>query len=417
VKQTRKGATLLALVTLLLGTSELQAGEEKAPAPPQAKADPDGFVIQSADGAYRLRLGGYVQLDGRFYSGDEAQLGVDTFLLRRVRPIVQGTVARYVDFYLNPDFGGGQTVLQDAYLDAHYHPALRLRVGKFKTPFGLERLQSGSALLFVERALPTALAPNRDLGAQLHGVLAGGVVSYAAGVFNGVTDGGSADGDTNDGKELAGRLWLQPFKRQKGKGVRNLGFGFAATRGHQEGALPSYKTGGQLAFFSYASGVTAAGTRTRISAQASWTMGPVGVLGEWMRSSQEVSKSATAPSLRLDHRAWQVALAFVLTGEDTTLGTVRPRHAFESGQGWGALELTARVNGFDVDGDAFAAGLADPARSARAARAWGVGFNWYLNRHLKQTLDYERTTFTGGAGAGSDRKPENALFFRSQITF
>lgn len=408
----------IGLAALVLLVAPHTRADEKPPAPAaQAKADKDGFVIQSEDGAYRLRVGGYVQADGRFYLEDSDKLGTDTFVLRRVRPIVQGTLAKYVDFYVNTDFGGGTVVVQDAYLDAHYSPKFRVRAGKFKPPVGFERLVSGQSLLFVERALPTALVPNRDVGVQLHGELGGGVLTYAGGLFNGVLDGGSADSDTNDSKDLAGRVFLQPFKRGKGAAFKNLGLGLAATTGQQDGALPTYKSGGQLTFFSYATGVAAAGTRTRLAPQASWSYKRVGLLGEWARSEQEIRKGATSPVVRIEHRAWQAALAIVLTGEDAAPGAVKPKSVFEPGKGAGALELAARINGFDADEDAFALGLADPAKSARKARAWGLGLNWYLNRHLKQSVDYERTKFTGGAASDGDRRAENALFIRSQISF
>jgi phosphate-selective porin OprO/OprP len=38
------------------------------------------------------------------------------------------------------------------------------RAGQYKAPVGLERLQSASAIVFLERAFPTELAPNRDRG-------------------------------------------------------------------------------------------------------------------------------------------------------------------------------------------------------------------------------------------------------------
>lgn len=383
---------------------------------PQAKADAEGFVMQSGDGAFRLRLGGYVQLDGRFYLDDSAKAGVDTWVTRRVRTTVQGTVARYFDFYVNPDFGAGTTVLQDAYLDVHTTPRFRVRVGKFKTPFGLERLQSGAALLFVERALPTAIAPNRDLGVQIHGELLDGVLLYQAGVFNGVVDGGSADADTNDGKDLAGRLFVQPWKRGQTKALARLGLGLAATHGHQSGALPSYKSGGQLTFFSYVTGVTADGARTRVSPQGQWSYGWLGLFGEYARASQDVRKGNG--TVRVTNSAWEVSAGIVLTGEDAVPGNIKPRRSFDPAKGqWGALELAARWNALRVDTDAFSRGLADGARSAREARAYGLGLNWYLNRNVKQNVSFERTTFKGGAAAGGDRRAESALFIRSQISF
>ena len=65
--------------------------------------------------------------------------------------------------------------------------------------------------MFFERALPNALVPNRDIGVQVLGEIAGGIVSYAAAVLNGVADGASGDLDTNDGKDLAGRIAIRPF--------------------------------------------------------------------------------------------------------------------------------------------------------------------------------------------------------------
>ncbi len=385
-------------------------------APARVSAGADGFVLQAGDGAWRLRVGGYAQFDGRFYAGDGSDTATDTFVLRRVRPVVQGTVGKLFDFYLNPDFAGGTTVLQDAYLDVRATPKLRVRVGKFKVPFGLERLQSGAGLLFVERALPTSIAPNRDLGLQLHGEWAGGVLQYQAGVFNGVVDGGSADADTNDGKDLAARVFVQPWKRGTTKALAKLGLGLAITRGEQSGALPSYRSGGQLAFFSYAAGVSADGRRARLSPQVQWAHARLGLFAEYARSTQDVRRGADL--VRVTNRAWQAAAALTLTGEAAAPGSVTPRRPFDPHNGqWGALELAARWNELTIDDAVFRRDLADPARAAREARAWGLGLNWYLNRNVKQSVGFEHTSFRGGAAAGADRRAENALLVRSQVSF
>ena len=205
----------------------------------KVSAGPDGFVIQSGNPDFRIRIGGYAQADGRFYAQDKDSVATNNFLLRRARPILQATVARYFDFYLNPDFGQGQAVLFDAYVNVRPSSKLQFRIGKFKPPVGLERLQSAQNILFVERALPTALVPNRDVGAQVHGELASGVVNYAVGVFDGAVDGALIGTDGNDGKDVAGRLFLQPFARGGSTALKGLGLGFSATSGKQQGALPS----------------------------------------------------------------------------------------------------------------------------------------------------------------------------------
>src|SRR5690606_34216164 len=104
----------------------------------------------------------------------------------------------------------------------------RIRAGKSKTPFGLERLHSASGMLFFNRAFPTSLAPNRDLGIQLLGDIRSGLVSYAVGVLNGVADGGSADVDTGDSKDVAGRVVVRPFHPLAASRLKGLGLAFSA---------------------------------------------------------------------------------------------------------------------------------------------------------------------------------------------
>jgi phosphate-selective porin OprO/OprP len=283
-------------------------------------------------------------------------------------------------------------------------------------PFGLERLQSATAILFIERTLASTLAPIRDVGVQLHGELGGGVAAYAVGVFNGAAlDGASADTDLNDGKDVAGRLFLQPFKKSKTKTLAGLGFGIAASTGKQEGVLlPVLRSPGQLVIFNYVAGVSADGTRTRFTPQASYGIGPFRLIGEYVRSSQDVRKEAA--TTRVAHDAWEATAAFVLTRETPTPAGVTPKSPFAKGKGWGAFELAARYSELDVDDAVFARGLADPARSASRARALGFGLNWYLTKNVKYVANYERTSFEGGR-TGGDRETENAVFFRAQLAF
>ena len=397
----------------------------KAKEAPALVAGKDGFSLRSADSKFQLKLRGYVQSDGRFFLGDDEKRFVNTFLMRRIRPIFEGTLDKNFDFYLMLDFGGGTTVIQDAYVDFRYSPKARIRIGKLKEPFGIERLQSGANLLFIERALPNNLVPNRDIGAQLHGELVKGAITYAVSVFNGVADGASADADNGDEKDFVGRLFLLPFKNSATTTLQNFGIGVAGSSGTQKGSttapsLPSYRTPAQQTYFSYRSDATAAGTaiasgkRTRISPQGYFYSGAFGLFGEYVIAKQEVTRGTTAANLQ--NTAWQAAASYLLTGQKVNYrGVTLPKPFEPKDRSWGAFELAARYNKLKVDEKAFPI-FADLTRSAQTATAWSVGVNWYLNRNAKLTVDYEQTDFAGGATTG-DRKSEKIIFSRLQISY
>src|SRR5262249_25944612 len=151
---------------------------------------------------------------------------------------------------------GSTLVVQDAYANLRYIPEAQLQFGKYKGPVGLERLQSATAMWFVERALPTQLVPNRDLGIMLQGVIREGLVNYQLAWMNGVTDGAaSADVDTGDDKDLIARIFLNPFQDTGIEPLQGLGLGFATSYGHEEGNPGSFKTSGQQTFFAFRSDV------------------------------------------------------------------------------------------------------------------------------------------------------------------
>jgi phosphate-selective porin OprO/OprP len=401
-----------------------EAAAEKAKTASTVTSGKDGFSIKSADGAYVLKLRGYAQFDGRFFQADDQRPATDTFILRRVRPMFEGTVFKIFDFRIMPDFGQGQTVLFDAYIEGRFSPAFRVRAGKFKPPVGLERLQSATDTLFIERAFPTALVPNRDLGIQLSGDLAGGGVTWAAGYFNGVPDGANLDVDAEDRKDAAARVFFTPFAKGTGP-LKGLGFGVAASQGQQRGTLASpglaaYRTPGQQTFFSYRTDGTATGTviaagdRQRFTPQAYLYTGPFGLLAEYVTSSQEVRRGDVTADL--ENKAWQVAGSWVIAGGEPSFRAVAPKQPFDlEAHTWGAFELVARVSRLEVDDDAFPL-FANPASAASSAESRGLGINWYLNRNLRLALNYEVTEFEGGATTG-DREDEKVLLSRFQISF
>jgi phosphate-selective porin OprO/OprP len=401
------------LVAGIVAAAVVSAPAAASPQTPGAAAGwRDGFVVQSDTGDYRLQLGALLQSDGRFGLDDPQETLADTFVIRRVRPIFQARVARHFDFYLAPDFAGGAVNLRNAYVETRFSPAFRLRFGKDKAPVGLERLQSAASLLFVERGLPTSLLPDRDIGIQVLGEVAGGTVAYAGGVFNGVVDGASADADTNDGKDLAARVIVRPLARSPQHPLAGLGVGIGGTRGTQPAVLPSFRTSAQQTFFTYNRSAVGDGVRHRISPQAFYYYKAFGGFAEYARSTGRVSLGALSGDIVQE--AWQIAGSFVVTGERASDRGVRPAQAFDPSSGhWGALQVAARYNVLEVDDRVITLGLV--GSGARRAKAFAAGVNWYMNPFVKWVFNFERTAFDGFAG--DPRPSEVVLLLRNQIYF
>lgn len=369
-----------------------------------------------------------MQFDGRFFVADSDDPHTDQFGFRSIRPDLQGTLFEHYDFRLLPDFGAGRAVIQDAYVDIRYTDVAKVRVGKFKVGFGLERLQGEAQTTFVERGLPSLLTPNRDLGIQVFGEFVGGALAYQVGVFNGVADSASSDGDISDDKEGAARVFVRPWASGPAI-VKELGVGAAVTYGDTHGTpaatdLAQLKTQAQTTFFTYKVGqalmdtdtVIADGRHWRWTAQGYWYAGPFGVLAEYVRSTQHVALAGT--HLRPTAEAWQALAQWVITGDDATYKSVTPKHPFDPAKGdFGAVDIAVRIGELRFrDSEIFDDGFADPAKSARRAWSAGVGVDWFANKAFRFVLDLERTWYTLGSKTG-DRAAETSITGRAQLVF
>ncbi len=463
---------------------EAAAAEKKAA--PVIKASSSGFSFGSADGKNEVKIRGLLQADHRHFSdgandvrnrsnnraGSLDENGFhdaeDTSLLRRVRPTIEGKVAGKYGFRFTPEFGGGSASAVDAYVEANLNPAFKIRAGKQKSIVGLERLQGGGDIKFIERSYVTnAILPNRDLGVTVSGDLFGNKLNYGVGIVNGVADGGNISTGTeyNGEREYTARLFATPFIDSDSAlaglgfglggtwtdytGERNLDFTNTSSADATRNGLPSYVTEGQQTFFRYGSAAVADGKRVRFTPQASYYNGPFGLITEYARVNQDVSlltstTSNTATIInpntnkKLSHDAWQIGVSYLITGEDASFKGVKPKQDFDLDKGgWGAWELVARYSEINLDDDTFknkagtsysAGTYANLSESAKSAKTWTAGVNWYLNSNAKIALNYSHTSFDGGAGVGTtavnatgtnirDRESENALLARFQVAF
>jgi phosphate-selective porin OprO/OprP len=414
---------------------QAEVQQQKAIEMPIVKVGQEGFSLSSPNNDYNIGFGGIIQGNGRFFTSGSDKNVSSTFFLNRVRPILTGSVAKYYNFNITPDFGQGKVTLQDAYLNITYWDYASLRAGKFKAPLDLERLQSDRDLQFSERSEIQNLVPNRDTGFDLHGKLLDSRVFYDAALMNGVPNNTAADTtdlDTNDGKDFVGRIFTTPFELSEIGWLKGLGFGFAGSYGDERNGTTSiYKTYGMTTWFSYNKGVTASGLRTRLEPQLYYYWRSFGLLAEYAQDRHSLNRFAkvgSAPFARLINATdtftdtgYVLQGSYLLTGEDASYGWIKPYHRFDPRRGlWGGWEVAARISNVAAQSRQFKLGFADPSVSAKTATEYALGINWYLNANIKWDFDYANTFFNGGAGTlarPKDRPNESVFESQLQIAF
>jgi len=150
---------------------------------------------------------------------DSGAPGLDMFL-RRARLALEATIDERLTFKLEPDFADiDEIALKDAWGRYAFSTAVAVKAGHFKRPFDGFHLTSSSHLPF-ERAvvvpgvssaaLPsfsgltkTAGLSDRDIGLTIEGEHGAGRFAWWLGVFNGDSDSGAQD--TNTEKQFFGR--------------------------------------------------------------------------------------------------------------------------------------------------------------------------------------------------------------------
>ncbi len=420
-----------------------EAAAAKKKETPVVKASKDGFGIESGDGNFKIKFGGLIQGDYRYFNNGRSAGGaaggqaVDTAIARRAEPIIQATLFDKYDFVYVGEFGSNagtnSNTIVDAFGRARFSPAFTVQAGRFQVPLSLGRLQGSNTIKFVERAYPTdALLPNRSQGFAVLGTVLDKKLDYSVGIYNTLIDGASENTttDTNNDKEYAARLFARPFQGSD-SALAGLGFGIAATYGEVRFAdLPgTYKSSAQNTIFTNI-GVND-GKRYRWAPQAHYFYGPFGVIGEYVKSSQEINTAIGAANRKtVEHDAWQIEASYLLTGENASLGAVTPKRDFDFDKGtWGAWEVVGRYTELNLDDDIFknatntaaSAIYANPTSSVSSASTWTLGVNWYLNQNAKIALNYLDTSFDGGGGGTNatpiDREDERALLARFQVQF
>lgn len=379
--------------------------------------DLPGVHLLDKNERIQISLRGQVQLDSQTFIRDEGELN-NTFNIRRARMTLLMRLFDFVDINITPSWDEGNAGLVDAFMLFHFMPELQLMAGRFRSPFGLERLRTGANLSFIERGWQSELSHNRDIGVQLLGSIINQSVSYHLAWVDGGTDGSRLSYRPGESKKMVSRIFIQPFHQLQSPWINGLGVGAAFSLGWVDGSadnllMPQYLSPGRQEVFETRPTTYADGLQRRWNLQGYYYAYRFGLLGEYTSAFQKVSNTQNAHD-GLTHQAWNVSATFFLTDDLATFDMPSPKRPLDLSKGqWGAIELAFRWSMLILDENTFP-DFADASEVIRGAESFTAGINWYFNPFIKFMVNYAYSDFANGSPDG-DRLSEHALGTRLQF--
>ena len=384
-------AFVVAVLQIALAAPAAAQGSQPTPQEtnPGVPADEDRkwFVM---DDRPSLRLGDALRLDLTSKVGltvrTSPNLDPDTEF-EQSRIGVDGRLFDVIGFQIEREVGDDNQPWRDVFVEFRKWRAIRARAGRFKVPFGQERLTSISDLDFVHRSIPTeALTPGRDTGVELNGRVLGRTLSYQAGVFQHDGDVSRAGTDAPGGRTVAARVVTTPFAWASSRGVQRIEVGLSLTSGDVPEGLNGLRARSASDYEAVAP-VYVFGTRVRFGADAAFSQGPVSIKGEFLEARDQRRRQGLGDEDLSDvvARGWHVSVTSFVLGRLRSNGTA-PRTPLGGG-GIGAIQVAARLESL-----AFGSGASgeEPLSTPRAPNirpndihALTLGVNWFPVRFIK----------------------------------
>ncbi|HET6204224.1 MAG TPA: porin [Planctomycetota bacterium] len=172
-----------------------------------------GFLLETPEGDFSLRLGAKTQMRATYVDSDEDGPAGDSLSIavNRLRLEFEGNAyGKELTYKFVPELRGGSVSLRDGYLNYAFDRELQIRAGQYKVPFSRQELVSAFRQQFVDRSFVTDLfAPGREPGVMVHGGLSEGMFEYALGGFNG--DGQNVNTNDDNALRWAARVAVNPL--------------------------------------------------------------------------------------------------------------------------------------------------------------------------------------------------------------
>ncbi len=402
-----------------------------------------GISLRSPDGSYRIELHDLTQIDYRDFaptgkSTSSTSLD-DQFVIPRQRFYFAGDVGEAFTFYSSINRGFGTLDLLEAYIDTKITPWFNVRVGRMKTPFNYEfyKIYAGD-LVAAERSVYVGnFGGNRQIGLMLWGRFLNERLEYALGVYNGPHRSFTS---TNDAKSPYLFVNYRPFLLAGSDLLRYLAFG---------GSINYYRAGGKTpvepadlttmadqttasnvvnaspTFLVYNTSAIQNGDSLFYSGDIVWFLHSLFLMGQYNGGYETYAGLTKEPKrgIVVPYTGYSATASFFLTGEEPiTRKEILPLRELRFSDIWsypGAVELYARLSDLRASDSVFAFGLANSALYANEAKCVDVGYNWYWNRYLKMTFDWQLAEFNRHVQIDSGRFTDsvNTYMVRLQLYY
>src|SRR5512135_2208565 len=373
-----------------------------------------GYLLQSENQEFELRVNGLVQVDSRIYEQQNQNPVVSDIDIPRARIYFTGRVTKPIEYQISFRRTVNTFDLLNAYLNFNYDDRLQLRFGRFRAPYTYEWAKLSNWELTTPERSPFAanFGPNRQIGLMGWGNVLKNRLEYAVGIFGGPRN---SYQDFNYAKDVMAFLDYRPFFQTQSV-LKYLSVGGSVDAGQENNPLvPALLRGSvngsgntlasssgdnfiAVPFLAFNNNVRERGDRKLWELHATYFYKGLSVLAAW--DSGINSFALTTPGARpvpLPVSGYHVAVGYFITGEALEKrALVAPLHPFDLRKGkfsLGALELQARFSELEVGKQVFTAGLADPNLWTNRASFVDVGFNWYLNKYVKFLFDWEHAMF------------------------
>lgn len=381
-----------------------------------------------------VRLTGFFQADAAWVHQDatnraaivdgtpigDIQDGMD---FRRARLAAAGQAWDNVSYMLEMDFAfPGRPSFMDVWLDidqvlGNNH----IRIGHFRQPFGMDGQTSARELTFLERGLPFAFIPLRQIGAMFYGHSEDEVATWALSGFRFPTGPYGGNVGDNGGYGMATRLTGLLINRENSCGLLHIGGGYSfidpandvVQYRNQPEVFVSESGGGvpfgvPSAFPAFVdTGAIAADNTNLFSAELAMSYGSFYAQSETIYAvvNQPAGPTVTLPGAYVHGGYFLTGESRVYNGKNGVFGRVKPRSNVGKDGGIGAWEIAGRWSYLDLNDANVQGGRLNDLTA---------GLNWYLNPYTKFQWNYIYAMLDNPTNGDSDA---GIVAMRAQVDF